>query len=155
MRLHTNTLNTANLNTAARDAGVTVVKMTHHKSQTRVGAFELRLSGSSPRNAMRSDYKAATWDEWGLVLAALYALDPDMVVNAGTYLSADHFHWVTAHRFDTTNPGHATVEGQHKVHSWELSGTAATGSYYVYECRGCNTLMRRIADGYTWAEINR
>lgn len=40
--------------------------------------FEFFLTGSSPYNVNRGyrDEKAATWDEWGLVIAALFAIDP-------------------------------------------------------------------------------
>lgn len=46
--------------------------------------FEFFLSGSSPYAVNRPIYrydgskpKAATWDEWGIVIDALYSLDPD------------------------------------------------------------------------------
>lgn len=40
-----------------------------------------------------SDEVAATWDEWGVWMAALYALDPNAIV--GWYESYEHFLSVT------------------------------------------------------------
>lgn len=41
--------------------------------------YEFFLTGSSPYNVNRGnrDEKAATWDEWGVVIAKLFAVDPD------------------------------------------------------------------------------
>jgi hypothetical protein len=57
--------------------------------------YEFFLSGSSPYNAAHQsrqggEYeKAATWDEWGVVIAILYDIDPDAQI--GHYTSRADF----------------------------------------------------------------
>lgn len=156
MRLHVNQkINTAEIHTAARNAGVTTELVEWHRSRSHVGAFEVRLSGGSSRRSQGSDYQAATWDEWGMFLAALYALDPTMVVGSGTYLSADHFTWATGGRFNPEHPQHVTPATQHRQHRWQPGGMAVTGSYHVQHCKGveCTAHARRVAHGHTWDEI--
>jgi len=56
--------------------------------------FEFFLTGSSKYNAAHQGgqggyEKAATWDEWGVVMAALYAIDPDAEI--GFYSSRSDF----------------------------------------------------------------
>ena len=52
--------------------------------------FEFFLSGSSPYRAQhdRSEF-AATWTEWGIVIDALFDLDPDAKI--GHYNGRDEF----------------------------------------------------------------
>lgn len=82
-----------------------------HGSSIRRHAFEIQLEAdrrdrgrragnSGSYGAMRAevDGYAATYDEWGWFLAALYDLDPDMIVgspSSPTYRSKVHFHRVT------------------------------------------------------------
>ena len=57
--------------------------------------YEFFLTGSSPRaSAHNRDEKAATWIEWGNVIAALYEIDPDAEI--GWYRNRDHFMEYTA-----------------------------------------------------------
>src|SRR5690606_42006219 len=59
-------------------------EVSEHGSRSRAGALELRLTGNSGRyrNTGRwgADWeKSATWDEWGVVLAAVFAADPHAI----------------------------------------------------------------------------
>jgi hypothetical protein len=57
-------------------------------------AFEFFLAGSSPHRAQhdREEY-AATWTEWGIVMAALFAVDPDATI--GHYNGREQFIRIT------------------------------------------------------------
>jgi hypothetical protein len=58
-------------------------------SRTHERKFTVRLSGST-RNAMRNlPDMAATWDEWGIFIAALFKLDSNAKI--GWYGSQDNF----------------------------------------------------------------
>lgn len=64
------------------------------KPRNRRYGYEFFLSGSSPFAAAHQSYqggseKAATWDEWGVVIAALYDIDPDAII--GHYTSRADF----------------------------------------------------------------
>lgn len=107
MRLHTDTVTTTDVYRAVRDASdrtgapIYVEVLTSHGSRRRAGAIELQLSsdgtlsrrrrnpGTSRDRSAQDDY-AATWDQWGWVLAYLYTVDSRMV--AGPYADAAHFH---------------------------------------------------------------
>jgi hypothetical protein len=64
--------------------------------------FEIFLSGSSPYRSQhdRSEH-AATWSEWGLVIAALYFVDPDAEI--GQYKSLQDFEEQTARAYGKTD----------------------------------------------------
>lgn len=128
-------------------------------SRSHVRSLDVYLTGTSSRRPNNRgahggyDY-AATWDEWGMFLARLYAADPAMV--AGTvarpiYANAEHFRWATAGRFDTLTPAqqHGGVG-----HRWEYDGwESVTGSYVVHTCaRGkspCGAVRRfAVTAGY-------
>jgi hypothetical protein len=149
MRIHTD--NVTAVETAIRQVvdtlpGVYVERLTTHRSRKRAGALDLALSGNSSRNTQSGEYKAATWDEWGVVLAAVFAADTD--ADATYYQGAEHFHWMTGNRFHAGMP--ADTHAQHK---WGVSGESATGSYYVDACTKCAAVSRRMAVGHDWAEI--
>lgn len=80
---------------------------------------------------------AATWDEWGIVLAALYEIDPDLT--GDYYADAEHYHWSTGERFEDGGP-----ETPHDNHSWDYTGATATGAYVVHECTKCGAVKRRV-----------
>lgn len=126
-----------------------------HGSRSHVRSLEVKLTGTStrrPNDRGASDDYAATWDEWGMFLARMFAADPDMV--AGTvknpiYACADHFRWSTGGRYDTL-----TADAQHRNHRWEFSGMFATGNASVFECSGGKSpcgAIRRMLRGDTWA----
>ena len=84
MRIHTDNLSGRDLAVAAATAGAYAFQIEPHGSRKRDHAFEVALTGSSPyRNGRDPDWKAATWDEWGLFIAALFKLEPTLV--AGPY----------------------------------------------------------------------
>lgn len=153
MRIHSDTLTAAMIHEAVPSSAY-VGKISAHGSRSRAQAFEVNLGGSGRMGGQwgQTDGQAATWDEWGMFLAALFALDPEMTVPAA-YPTREAFTWMTGGRFDTLTP-----QGQHKTHRWELQGTAATGSYYVHACKGskahpCTAIARRPAYGYTLADV--
>ena len=100
MRIHTN-LSYADFRQAVREGaawGVWPETFREHGSRKRERAFEVKLSGNSTRR--RNDNSgefAATWDEWGLVLAAIFAADPEATCDY--YADARDFHYKTNWRF--------------------------------------------------------
>ena len=135
MRIHT-ALTERQIRHAAELAGVQFERLDHKGSKSRDHAFDVILSGSSPRrrNSGRSvdrtnDY-AATWDEWGIFLAELFRRDP--AIKCTYYRDAADFHWQTGSRFRSL-----TRDKQHRVHNWTYSMTL--------DERGCacGAVMRR------------
>ena len=149
MRVHTNL--SRDQVVACVPAGVTIHHMSEHGSRSRPRAFNVVLEGSSIYGGQfgNQDYSAGTWDEWGIFLGALFALDPAAHVGK-TYLDADHFHWVTGDRYRAE--AGLTVANQHKRHNWDYKGVAVTGSYLVHECR-CGAIMRRMSQSRSFDEI--
>lgn len=152
MRIHSNTVNEADIRRVVDvlvGGNVRVHSLTRHGSRSRHHALNLILSGSSKFGGQYGDlnYAAATWDEWGIVLNAIFELDPDAVV-LGVYESAEHFHWVTGDRYRMLTPG-----AQHLRHNWlsgDAGGRSVGGSYYVQSCK-CGAIVRRLAHGRTFS----
>ena len=99
------------------DAGVNFMTMTRHGSRTHANGFEIQLHANTRNNGRRAgntgsygamdagDGYAATFDEWGWLIAALYAIDPDMVVGSPrtpVYAHAANFHHKTVRANATT-----------------------------------------------------
>lgn len=142
MRIHSDSISELEVRKAARIAGVNFTSLSLHGSRRRDHAFNVILTGSSPRNQNGGPDKAATWDEWGVFLSRLFALDPAMFTPY--YGSEDEFHWVTNGRFRGNVTGADFTHGH--THKWEFSGETLTGAYWVHECggrNGCGALMRR------------
>lgn len=83
--------------------------------------FEFFLSGSSPYAVNRPIYrydgskpKAATWDEWGNVIDALYAIDP--AARIGWYESRSDFIEKTASERDRIAQWHDPNGYQGRTH---------------------------------------
>lgn len=87
---------------------VSFKKLEHHTSRSHAHGWEIQLEAferdngrragnSGSYGAMQPEYDgyAATYDEWGWLLAALYKLDPQMLVY-GQYTDAEHFDERTA-----------------------------------------------------------
>lgn len=117
MRLHTDTLTADTIRDAFRaevEAGriarsVGFETLTEHRSTTHARAFEVKLgsyskapgdgrrwgnSGGYGATSQTTGEYTATYDEWGWFLAALYQVDPVMVVGSKSspiYSDADHF----------------------------------------------------------------
>ncbi len=65
------------------------------KPRTALYGFEFFLSGSSRYAAAHDrDEKAATWTEWGIVIDALFSVDPDAEI--GQYKGREDFRRQTA-----------------------------------------------------------
>jgi len=92
-----------------------------HGSRSRRGAINLTLTGSDGRTGYRTytgtqgeGYRgAASWDEWGVVLAFIFDAAPDAFVKGG-YAGADDFHDRTAGRFEAL----ALPPDSHPRHGW-------------------------------------
>jgi len=90
MRIHTNTVDGSDIYAAALHANARVFKLDDHGSRTHTVAFEVNLSGNSPRRTQNDrDRYAATYEQWGIFLARLYTIDPD--IKAGPYKNAVDF----------------------------------------------------------------
>ncbi|QXN74011.1 hypothetical protein SEA_BLAB_85 [Microbacterium phage Blab] len=121
MRIHTNVItNEADIYDALRGqitlgriaSHVSFKTLDEHGSRTHQTAFEIQLQAEVRDNGRRTgnsgsygamqsevDGYAATYDEWGWLLAALYGIDSNMVVgspNMPLYANAVAFHRKTA-----------------------------------------------------------
>lgn len=113
MRIHTDTLTSAEIILAASAARVSLTRLDVHGSRKRARAFDVILSGSSSRRQNGGPDQAATWDEWGDFLGHIFGCDP----NADTpyYHGAEGFHTATGSRYD----GRAYVKhAQHKFQGY-------------------------------------
>lgn len=151
MRIHTNILTRQDFTNAAKHAGVTLIELSEHGSQSRARAFKFTLEGTSgrPPGFGQGDWETATWDEWGIVFAHLFDIDPEAHCGKNGYQSAEHYHWVTGNRFRTLTP-----LLQHKRHNWlsGVGGTSITGTFHVRTCK-CGAVQRWLAYGHQWEEI--
>lgn len=135
MRLHTS-LHLSDLQIAAKEARVDMM-ITEHGSRSRDRAFEVKLTGESRRRPNGGNYgadgeaHAATWDQWGVFLAYLFARDESMTCWA--YKGADEFHAKTAYRFDTEG----FPEDYHGDHTFRYNGTPRQ-----QECNKCSAVQR-------------
>ena len=118
MRIHSNTLTYSDLAGATKGMYVSFTTCDQRGSRKRARAFEVKLSGSSSFRQHGGDEQAATWDEWGIFLGRLFALDPEMTTSA--YATAEDFHYETADRFNY--PGGLEAGDQHKRHKWNPNG---------------------------------
>jgi hypothetical protein len=155
MRIHTDSLTISDIYAATKNAGPRVdVEVRQHGSRSRARAFNVTLTGTSPRRTNSGkrgagDEHAATWDEWGMFLAELFRRDPNAVA-PNAYESGEHFRWVTGARFDNLTPAYQHGGAGHR---WSGAYPNATGTYYVVECTSCEAIMRRMEYGHTFAEI--
>lgn len=146
MRIHTNLtysqMRDALSNSGAFWAGYRT--LTEHKSSSHPRAFEVALTGSSnsrPNSGTSgaSDDYAATWDEWGAVMAAIFDADPDArmggTAKRPVYADRDHFHFATGDRFRpvTYRPDTYLPEDTHARHSWDYEGEGVG-----FKCRKCS-----------------
>lgn len=154
MRLHTDLILERHIRDAAkRWAGVGIIRLDRHGSRKRDHAYEVQLSGNGVTGGMHGNhgYRMATWDEWGMVLAALYRIDTELIAgpyphnHEGEYESfdwstGDRYQWLTPaqqhlrHRFDTVRI----------VHTYGLI-PGMVGCYQEQECR-CAAVRRFVLD---------
>jgi len=148
VKIHSDQLKLEHFRMAARAAGVTIVELIEQGSRSRKRAFKFQLSGSSPYRSQFGNHggQAATWDEWGMFLNALFLVDPDAHCGKNSYLSADHFHWVTGDRFRTLIPPY-----QHPRHKWTLGHTFNDDHRQRQsECEYCEAVQRWLV-GLQWS----
>lgn len=128
MRIHTDLLTPLDLYTAIDGMDRVRVDYTTHGSRSRDHAFEVRLTGTSPYRTMDKQDNAATWDEWGVFMARLFAKDPRAVMNKET---AKAFYVRTGDRF-----AHLSMpDDTHPRHTWDFIGPR------MFKCRKCTAVL--------------
>jgi hypothetical protein len=93
MKIHTDTLTYHDL----REAAPVGVYLTTQKcgSRKRAQGFTVFLEGSSPHKSQHDPAaNAATWDEWGVWIDNLFAIEPDAII--GSYDGVEDFYIHTA-----------------------------------------------------------
>lgn len=142
MRLHTDTITSQQIYHVANTFGVSVNELSSHGSRSHDHAFDVYLEGSSNRQSNGRDHKAATWDEWGMIMAALYVIDPDAMwgSKAWGYKNVHDFHTQTCDRFANGVP--ADLHTQHKWQYDHARSMPLSDVAYHY-CTGCTARMRR------------
>jgi len=146
MRIHSDSIEELDIRKAARRAGIGFTRFSLHGSRKRAAAFDVIMTGSSPRRQNQGEDMAATWDEWGVFLSTLFGLDEHMVTPY--YEDAEHFHWMTGGRFVDFD-----LSTQHAAgHRWQWQGTSMTGTYSVASCK-CGATQRWMVHGHKFAEI--
>jgi len=146
MRFHTSsTVDSSVIDNAATVAGVTLETATEHRSRTHDKAWEIKLSGNSSRMSNGNDYRAATFDEWGVFIEMLYRTDP--LMSTRDYFDYHHFVWTFGDRYAKLIDGTAK---DHKQHKWSFKGFSVTNSYSVQECtnKDCSAILRRVTVRY-------
>lgn len=141
MRIHTR-LEVQAIEASARYAGTTLVRLDHFNSRTAEHGWDVILSGQGVMST-RYGARSATWDEWGIFLAALYRLDGR--AHCGPYLNVNHFRWSTAGRFLTLAPSM-----QHLRHRWERQGMPVV--YSTARC-SCGARRRWVLPGFEWSDV--
>lgn len=129
MRIYTTVELPANI-TEKFPKSVGIERFTQHatrKTGYRYG-YELHLSGSNSRNANGKGYKAALWDEWGQVLAAIFEHDSQAMTR--DYKDALNFHMKTNGRF--TEPLETYCN-----HKWTFGGVG------ILDCTKCDVSFIR------------
>lgn len=137
MRIHSEKITAQDIFAATKANGMTGVDaaVMSHRSHTHTWAFEVTLTGNSGRRVNtgtsggHAEDHAATWDEWGIFLAHLFAVDPQARVGGAkypVYADAEEFHDVTYGRFETL-----AHSDQHKNHRWNYVAPRE------FECTKC------------------
>lgn len=88
MKIHSDTLTALDIQ-ACVPMGCYLVEISPEGSRSRAHGFTVRLSGSNSRNMQGRADKAATWDEWGNFISAIFAQDANAI--CGTYKSHRDF----------------------------------------------------------------
>lgn len=132
MKIHSDVLTYDNISDATHAAGMTGVyaDIIERGSRSRTKGFDVKLTGTSNRNQNpgtgrnRDVEKAATWDEWGMFINALYQIDDDAIV--GPYKDLYDFESKTVGRFESLTAPYA-----HGNHRWEYV------SPRHFQCKDC------------------
>lgn len=150
MRIHTQ-LGRLAITRAAQYAGVGFHRLERHGSRTHARAYDVILTGSGRNGGHFGsvDGRAATWDEWGMFLAALYRRDPETrCAGAGSYESAEHFVWSTGGRYETLAPAE-----QHRRHTWRYSADEPSPSTYIVHSCTCGAVRRWLSGRVRFADV--
>ena len=139
MRIHSDILTADDIHAATRDLPGVYVTASQHSSRARQRAFEVSLEGNGYRKNTglyggAEDF-AATWDEWGVVIARLFGIDPHAFWGSAkrpTYADAEESHYLTGDRFRTLEIPADT----HKRHRWDPNGDRH------YSCHTCSATHR-------------
>lgn len=130
MNIHSNAVDYFEIKRAASAAGCSV-EVEEFQSRSASNGFRVYLSGSSPHlqnryNAHGYRDQAATWDEWGMFFAALYLIDPSMIVGSSRkkaiYSGTRDFSFKTEYRFTSIRP----ADMVHKTHQWVMNESGWT-----------------------------
>lgn len=114
MRLHSSVLTEDDITKAAFMAGARARTVEEHGSRSRARSFDVFLTGhgrSGGQWGNTSGLPTASWDEWGMTLAALYKLDPELKL--AVYPDHYTFDIITTGRFDDLTP-----DAAHHYHRW-------------------------------------
>lgn len=135
MRIHSDKITEADLRAAASAARATLT-FSCHGSRKRDHAFEVTLRGESkrrPNSGKRgaADEYAATWDQWGVFLGALFETDRDMT--SPYYDGRGEFEFKTNWRFE----GSTWPADTHGDHRFEFAGVP-----YQQSCKKCSATQR-------------
>lgn len=114
MKIHTKLTSRDVHRAAMRLDGVTTYELEVHGSRTHARRLDVRLEGTGERHTRwangnphgRADWKAATRDDWGHFLAALYDADPSMRCVDTGYTSRTSFHVATKGRYNPNSPNY-------------------------------------------------
>lgn len=168
MRIHTK-LTRGEILDARTASGLTLgrvafAKLEEHKSSSHARAFEVALTGSGPYRTQDGENLAATWDEWGAVMAAIFDADPDARMGGTAkrpiYADRDHFHFATGDRFHkrVTTKDYPLVsiplgytympEDTHPRHSWDYNGAG-------FECRKCSATRPSVGADMTYRDAHQ
>ena len=126
MKVHSDILTEKHFHNATQAAGMSnvyVSQLAVKGSRSRKRRIDLKLAGNSNHNQNRGTakvatwetVKAATWDEWGMFINALFEIDPNAII--GQYDGMEMFQEVTDNRFDTLTAPYA-----HGNHKWINTG---------------------------------
>lgn len=136
MRLHvSNEVTKAKVRKAAERAGAWFAVLSEHGSRKADHAFEVKLLGTSNRRPNGGSYGAsndyaATWDQWGVFLSALFEIDPNM--SSYAYRDAHDFDEKTDYRFEVGWPTDA-----HGDHTFRFKGVIGEQG-----CTKCSAVQR-------------
>ena len=138
MKIHSDTLTGREIMDATKARGmrgVRVDKLDTKGSRQRARRWDVTLEGNSAFRQNFGENQAATWDEWGIFIEALFQLDPDAVI--GQYASFNDFRRTTGARFSTL-----WWEDSHKRHTWKSEGNY-TSSCKCGATQDWSSLMER------------
>lgn len=135
MRIHSDILTPSDIYKAVANLPGVFVDSTKHGSRARNVAHEIRLTGTSSRRTMDGSDQAATWDEWGVFFAHIFAADPHALAGSQKYPAYDgaaDFHRQTGNRFKALTMPADT----HQQHRWNFNGVTLA-------CSKCTATLNR------------